>query len=90
MGADVRQLDDARSALMKALGRNNNQLPDRPMNMITQPTQTVAAPIVECRGVWKIFGNQSPVAIDAAKRFTEGKDGEEHIRTLVYPARRRA
>jgi len=44
------------------------------MNMITQPTQTVAAPIVECRGVWKIFGNQSPVAIDAAKRFTEGKD----------------
>lgn len=44
------------------------------MNMITRPTHVAASPIVECRGVWKIFGNQSPAAVDAAKRFTEGKD----------------
>jgi len=44
------------------------------MNMITKPIDAAASPIVECRGVWKIFGNQSPAAIDAAKRFTEGKD----------------
>lgn len=30
--------------------------------------------VVECRDVWKIFGNQSPAAIDAAKSRAHGKD----------------
>ncbi|WP_336333135.1 betaine/proline/choline family ABC transporter ATP-binding protein [Pseudomonas putida] len=30
--------------------------------------------VVECRDVWKIFGNQSPAALDAAKSLVHSKD----------------
>ncbi|WP_110638746.1 glycine betaine/L-proline ABC transporter ATP-binding protein [Pseudomonas sp. CC120222-01a] len=33
-----------------------------------------ASTVVECRGVWKIFGNQSAAAIDAARKHTHSKD----------------
>lgn len=44
------------------------------MNMLNEIAQLTRATVVECRGVWKIFGNQSASALDAAKSGRFAKD----------------
>lgn len=42
--------------------------------MMNNNNSASLASVVECRDVWKIFGNQSPAAIDAAKSLAHSKD----------------
>ncbi len=44
------------------------------MNAINNNSHKSASPVVECRGVWKIFCNQDPAAIKAATTYTLNKD----------------
>lgn len=44
------------------------------MNMMNDIAHGKQSAIVECRGVWKIFGNESPSAMEAAKSGRFGKD----------------
>lgn len=44
------------------------------MNMMSETARMERATVVECRGVWKIFGNQARASLDAARSGRYDKD----------------